>query len=52
MFSRLICKLDDFKIIKTLGNGSFGQVFLVQNIKTNIQYAAKVSLRPSLTDED
>lgn len=35
--------LKDYKNIKQIGSGSFGAVFLVENSKTKIKYAAKVS---------
>ena len=34
---------DDYKIIKLLGSGSIGQVYLVSDIKTNIKYALKIN---------
>jgi serine/threonine protein kinase len=33
--------LEDFKIIKVIGKGSFGKVFLVSNKKMNKFYAMK-----------
>jgi len=35
-------RLDSFKIIKVIGKGSFGKVFLVKEIKTDEMYALKV----------
>jgi Protein kinase domain/PX domain len=35
-------RLDSFKMIKVIGKGSFGKVFLVKEIKTNQIYALKV----------
>lgn len=35
-------RLDSFKIIKVVGKGSFGKVFLVREIKTNEMFAMKV----------
>ena len=34
--------LNDFKIIKALGNGSYGNVIMVQSIKTEKRYAMKI----------
>ena len=34
-------RLDDFKIKKELGKGSFGQVFLAEHLKTKANYAIK-----------
>jgi serine/threonine protein kinase len=39
--------LDDFKIRKVLGKGSFGKVFLVEKIDDNTPYAMK-ALRTDL----
>ena len=33
---------EDFKLIALLGRGTFGKVFLAQNIKDGKQYAIKV----------
>lgn len=33
--------LDDYKVIKFIGSGSFGKVYLIENKNTFIQYAAK-----------
>ena len=35
-------EMDDFNILKELGEGSFGKVLLVQHKKTNAKYALKV----------
>lgn len=35
-------RLDSFKMIEVIGKGSFGKVFLVQEIKTHYMYALKV----------
>jgi len=35
-------RLDSFKMIKVIGKGSFGKVFLVREIKTNEMFALKV----------
>lgn len=42
--SEYILDLDEFTIIKQIGNGGFADVFLVENKTTKKQYAAKVSL--------
>lgn len=34
-------KLDDFKVIKIIGRGSFGKVSLVENVKTEVLFAMK-----------
>ena len=34
-------KIQDFEIIKELGCGSFGRVFLARHIKTKVKYAIK-----------
>jgi serine/threonine protein kinase len=34
-------QISDFQIIKTLGKGSFGTVFLTQKINNDLQYALK-----------
>lgn len=45
MMDQLVINLNYFKIIKSIGNGNFGRVFLVQNTITNVEYAAKVSIQ-------
>lgn len=40
--------LNDFRIIKTLGKGSFGKVILVQHIHLKTYYAMKVLLKEQL----
>ncbi|KAK8892311.1 hypothetical protein M9Y10_029537 [Tritrichomonas musculus] len=52
MHSELIFNIKDYKIVGTLGNGSFGQVFLAENINTHQKFAAKVSHQKFSTDED
>ena len=44
-------KLSDFKIIKKLGKGSYGTVFLVQNIFDNKMYALKQLRKDLLISE-
>ena len=41
---------EDYDIIKILGSGSIGQVYLVQNIHTNKKYAFKI-LHPNVKQE-
>lgn len=38
-----VLKLEKFKILKTIENDESGQVYLVEEIDTKAQYAAKVS---------
>lgn len=52
MDSELITNLQDYKIIGTLGCGSFGQTFLVENVKTHQKYAAKVSHKEFTNEVD
>ena len=33
--------IDDFRVIKEIGQGSFGRVFLAKHLKTNVEYALK-----------
>lgn len=40
-----IINLEDFKIIKQIGRGSFGSVFLICDITTSIKYFAKISYK-------
>ena len=35
-------KIDDFKILKLLGKGSFGKVLLSEHKKTKVKYAIKL----------
>ena len=42
-----MAQLEDFEIKKVLGRGSFGKVYLVQNIKTKEVFAMK-ALRKDL----
>ena len=35
-------RIQDFKIKKEIGSGSFGRVYLASHIKTNVDYAIKV----------
>jgi serine/threonine protein kinase len=44
-------KISDFKILKELGTGSFGKVFLVQHKKTNVLYALKVIDKRKILNE-
>ncbi len=44
-------KISDFKILKELGTGSFGEVLLVQHNKTNALYALKVIDKRQLLKE-
>jgi RAC serine/threonine-protein kinase len=44
--------LDDFKIRKVLGKGSFGKVFLVEKIDDNTPYAMKALRKDVLIDYD
>jgi RAC serine/threonine-protein kinase len=39
--SKVNAKLEDFKIIKMIGKGTFGKVFLVEQDGTGKQYAMK-----------
>lgn len=34
--------MEDYKVIRAIGKGSFGKVYLVKNIKDNRQYVMKV----------
>ena len=43
MFQDFIVDLENFEIKKTLGEGSYGTVYLVEERKTGKKYAAKVS---------
>lgn len=52
MESELTANLQDYKIVGTLGCGSFGQVFLVENIKTHKKYAAKISHKEFTNEVD
>lgn len=49
---KYIIDLDEFKIIKSLGKGGFGEVFLIENIATTKQYAAKVSIKKCIKKQD
>lgn len=52
MESELKVNLQDYKIIGTLGIGSFGQVFLVENVNTHQKYSAKVSYKEFTNEVD
>jgi len=41
LFSATI-NVNDFKIMKVIGRGTFGKVFLVKKIDTGVPYAMKV----------
>jgi serum/glucocorticoid-regulated kinase 2 len=45
-------KLEEFKIIKVLGKGSFGRVYLVENISSGKTYAMKELRKDVLIDTD
>ena len=36
-----LIKLNDYRYITKLGSGSFGNVHLIEQIKTSVKYAAK-----------
>lgn len=43
MFDKYIIDLNDYKIIKAIGSGSFGIVYLIEQESTHKFYSAKVS---------
>jgi serine/threonine protein kinase len=45
-------KLQDFLIKKMIGKGTFGKVFLVQNINTNKIYAMKCIRKDIIIDNE
>ena len=45
-------KIQDFKIKKEIGNGSFGRVYLATHIKTNVDYAIKIIDKRNKTNID
>lgn len=52
MQSDLIVDLNEFKIMRMIGKGQFGKVFLIENKKTRRTYAAKINkLKLSLKRE-
>ena len=44
--------LQSYRITKILGNGTFGQVLLVEDINTKKQYACKVLYNEIFRDEN
>ena len=45
-------KIQDFKIKKEIGSGSFGRVYLASHLKTNVDYAIKVIDKRNKTNID
>ena len=45
-------KLSDFKLVKVVGRGSFGKVFLVEHKKTGKTYAMKSLNKATLIEFD
>ena len=45
-------KITDFTIIKELGSGSFGRVYLVTHKKTKVQYAIKAIDKRDKTNQE
>ena len=45
-------KIQDFKIKKEIGSGSFGRVYLASHLKTNVDYAIKVIDKSNKTNID
>ena len=45
-------KTEEYKIIKQLGKGGFGEVYLVSNKKDNKYYAVKKILINNLSEEE
>lgn len=47
-----IISIEDLRVIKEIGKGNFGTVYLVENIKEKQEYAAKETNSFDSTDDD
>ena len=45
-------EISDYQIIKRLGHGKFGEVFLAKPVESNFHVAIKVLKKSDIVDED